>query len=265
MRILILVPYPLPDTQMALRRAQVRPEAFGPGIAFEFRGARAAPDHYVSDHDNLLADIGLFEAGMHADAEGFDAVCVDTVSDAAVGPLRSVLEIPVIGPGRAAILTALTLGRRFGILTMWTEWMPLYAKTIKELGVEAACAGIRAAGLKPDSKNLLSGKEDTVVPPLIDAARALVSQDRAEVLILGSTTMHQAHAAVAAAVPVPVVNPGPLAFKMAETAVMLGLTHSRAAHPRPRSDKRAVFKAMMDAAEAADKIAEPHPAAKDPA
>ena len=257
MRILVLVPYPLPEAQMALRRAQTETPAFGPGVTFEFRGARAAPDHYVSDHDNLLADVGLFEAGMNADAEGFDAVCVDTVSDAAVAPLRSVLDIPVIGPGRTAMLTALTLGRRFGVVTMWAEWIPLYTKTIKDLGIEAACAGVRAAGLKPDSKNLLTGKEDTVIPRLIEAARTLIAEDGADVLMLGSTTMHQAHAALAAAVSVPVINPGPLAFKMAETAVRLRLTHSRVAHPKPRVEKRAMFKAMMDAAAAGDRMEKP--------
>lgn len=188
---------------------------------------------------------------MNAEAEGFDAVCVDTVSDAAVAPLRSVLNIPVIGPGRTAMLTALTLGRRFGIVTMWKEWIPLYTKTIRELACEAACVGIRSIDLKPDSKNLLSGKEDAVIPLLIDAARTLISDHGAQALMLGSTTMHQACDAIAAAVaPVPVINPGPLAFKMAETAVTLSLTHSRAAHPRPRVDKRHLYRVMLDAAAA---------------
>lgn len=251
MRILVLVPFPLPDEQMVLRRAQVRTPAFDGDVSFEFRGARVAPDHYVSDHDNLLADLGLFEAGMNAKEEGFDAVCVDTVSDAAVAPLRSVLDIPVIGPGRTAMLAAMTLGRRFGIVTMWEEWIPLYTKTIRELGCESACAGIRAIGMTPDSKNLLTDKKESVIPRLIEAARALIAVDGAHVLMLGSTTMHQACDAIAEAVaPIPVINPGPLAFKMAETAVRLGLKHSRVAHPRPHVDKRHLYRVMLEAAAA---------------
>jgi Asp/Glu/hydantoin racemase len=249
MRILVLVPFPMAPDQMALRRAQAESTMFGPGVTFEFRSARVAPDHYVSDHDNLLGDVGMFEAGMNAESEGFDAVCIDTVSDAAVGALRSVLDIPVIGPGRVAMLTAMMLGRRFGIITMWKDWIPLYTKTLKDLGLEAACAGVRAIDMKPDSLNLLSGKLDVVAPLLIGVARALIDQDGAQVLMLGSTTMHQSCAAISKAVaPVPVINPGPLAFKMAETAIALSLTHSRAAYPRPHVDKRAVFKTMLDAA-----------------
>jgi Asp/Glu/hydantoin racemase len=247
-KVLVLVPYPLPEPQMALRRAQVDAAGVGPGIAFEFRGAKAAPANYVSAHDTLLADLGMFEAGLDAEAEGFDAVCVDTVSDAGVAALRSVLDIPVIGPGRAAMLHALMWGERFAILTMWRAWTPLYTKILREAGLETRCAAIRDIAVAPDSANLLTGKEDAIIPKLIDAGRAAVDEDGADVLILGSTTMHQAHAALTAALPVPVINPGPLAFKLAEAAIALKLRHSRAAHPRPRVDKRALFRAMMAAA-----------------
>ncbi len=43
---------------------------------------------------------------------GFDAVCIDTMSDSGVAALRSSLSIPVVGPGRASMLTAMMLGHR---------------------------------------------------------------------------------------------------------------------------------------------------------
>ncbi|MCB2106588.1 MAG: hypothetical protein KDE14_02755 [Rhodobacteraceae bacterium] len=251
-KVLVLAPYPLPEPQMALRRAQVDAAKVAAGMTFEFRGAKVAPVNYVSAHDNLLADIGMFEAGMHADDEGFDAVCIDTVSDAGVSALRSVLDIPVVGPGRAAMLHALTWGDRFGILTMWRQWKPLYTKVMRDAGISHACASIRSIDVDPDSQNLLTGKYDEVVAKLIDAGRHAVEDDGADVLMLGSTTMHQAHADVAAALPVPLINPGPLAYKLIEAALALGLRQSRVAHPKPRVDKRAVFAAMMAAAEKSD-------------
>ena len=97
----------------------------------------------------------------------------------------------------------------------------------------------------------------------IEAARALVYNaarlkeagqraiDKgAEVLILGSTTMHQSGEWLAANLPVPVINPGPLSYKMAEAMLSLRHTHSRKGHPPPKVRKDGMIHAMLDAAAA---------------
>jgi allantoin racemase len=160
-------------------------------------------------------------------------VCIDTMSDSGLAAARSVLDIPVIGPGRASMLAALMLGERFSILIMWERWRHLYRKTLAELDLGRRCASIRSIGVQPDNQSLLAGKEDEVFPRLLEAARLCVEQDGAEVILLGSTTMHQAHAYLAARLPVPVINPGPLTYKLAEAALALNLKHSRKAFPKP--------------------------------
>ena len=157
-RVLVLVPFPLAPDQLALREAQQASVALGPDIAFDYRPVRAAPRNYVSHADYALADLSMLDAGMAAQDEGYDAVCIDTMSDSGVAALRSVLDIPVIGPGRASMLMALMLGNRFSVLTMWDEWKPLYTKTIGELGIADRCASIRAVGIKPDNRALMTGK-----------------------------------------------------------------------------------------------------------
>jgi len=89
-----------------------------------------------------------------------------------------------------------------------------------------------------------------VFPKLVEAGLRCVD-DGAEVICLGSTTMHQAHAHLAKNLPVPVINPGPLTYKLAETVLGLGLTHSRVAYPKPHVFKAEMTKAMMDGAAAA--------------
>ena len=42
----------------------------------------------------------MFEAGLDAASEGYDAICIDTMSDSGANALRSMLDIPVITPGR---------------------------------------------------------------------------------------------------------------------------------------------------------------------
>jgi allantoin racemase len=92
-----------------------------------------------------------------------------------------------------------------------------------------------------------SGKEEDVFPMLVEAGMRCV-EDGADVICLGSTTMHQSHAHLTENLPVPVINPGPLTYKLAEALLGMGLTHSRTAYPRPNTEKLAVVQAMLAAA-----------------
>jgi Asp/Glu/hydantoin racemase len=157
----------------------------------------------------------------------------------------------VFGPGKASMLMALTLGDRFSIMAMASRWNPLYKKALDELGLHHKCASVRAIEVPPDNQALLSGKEEEVFPLLEAAGRKAIEEDGAEVLILGSTTMHQSHAYLSARLPVPVINPGPLSYKLAEAALALGLTHSRVGYPRPMHPRLDMLHAMFDAAEPA--------------
>jgi Asp/Glu/hydantoin racemase len=234
---------------LALRQDQLRGIDLSPELQFEFRPVRAGPANYSSHHDFVLADAANFDAGCRAQQEGFAAVCIDTMSDSGVAALRSVLDIPVFGPGKVSMLTALTLGERFSILTMASRWKPLYKKALDELGLHHKCASVRSIEVPPDNQALLSGKEEDVFPLLEEAARRAVEEDGADVLILGSTTMHQSHAWLSRRLDVPIVNPGPLSYKMAEAALGLGLSHSRRAYPRPMHPRLDMLQAMLEAAQ----------------
>lgn len=250
-KILTIVPFAMSPDNLLLRQQQLQGLQFGPDLQFEYRSVKAGPVNYSSHHDFVLADASIFEAGCRAQQEGFAAVCIDTMSDSGVAALRSVLDIPVFGPGKVSMLTALMLGDRFSILTMASRWKPLYKKALDELGMHHKCASVRAIEVSPDNQALLSGKEEEVFPLLEAAAMKAIEIDGADVIILGSTTMHQAHAHLQARLPVPVINPGPLSYKIAESMLALGHTHSRTAYPRPMHPRLDMLTAMMDAARAA--------------
>ena len=118
-KVLVIVPFALDESGMANREAQMNDVRLGPDISFDYRGVKAGPALLDSYHDAALAEVALFEAGRTAQEDGYDAVCIDTMSDSGVNALRSVLDIPVIGPGRCSYLTALMLGDRFSVLTQW--------------------------------------------------------------------------------------------------------------------------------------------------
>ena len=62
--------------------------------------------------------------------------------------------------------------------------------------------------------------------------------------------MHQAHAYLQQRLPVPIINPGPLSYQIAQSMLALGLSHSRIAYPRPMHPRLDMLEAMMVAAQA---------------
>ncbi|NHC62311.1 aspartate/glutamate racemase family protein [Paenalcaligenes suwonensis] len=247
-RILVINPFPLDEEGVARRAAQGQHVELDPSTELVYRPVRVGSTSFMSHHDWLLADIGIYEAAVDAEKEGFDAVVIDTMSDSGMAALRSVLSIPVIGPGKASMLYALTLGNSFSVLAQWKPALPRYKKVIREYGLERQCASVRSFDIEPDFVNLTEGKEDTVFPRMLETAMRCVEEDGAEVICLGSTTMHLAAKYLAEHLPVPLINPGPFSYKLAETLLSLKLTHSRHAYPSPQVRKDELVHALVDAA-----------------
>jgi allantoin racemase len=233
-RIKVIVPIPMDDAGVANRAAQLSPDVIAPGFRPEFVAVKWGAALGDSYHDMMLMDWTVFQAGIDAEAEGYSAVVIDTVSDSGLRALRSRLSIPVVGPGECAFHAAMMLGKKFCVLTMWDEWFPLYEKTLTEYGFWPRCSGLRSIKTRPDLAELLDGKEDVVFAKLKAEAEAAMTEDGADVIVLGSTTMHQSAHWLAQNLPIPVINPGLIAYKQAELLVQLGLSHSKKAFPAPQ-------------------------------
>jgi allantoin racemase len=232
-RIKVIFPVPMNEHTRDLIASQVPKEFIRPGFDVQFVGSKRLATLANSYYDMYIMDTIVIEAGVAAEQEGCSAVCINTVSDSGLAALRSRLRIPVIGPGQASFHLACMLGHKFSILTMWQPWVPLYRKTLKEYGLEHKCASIRHIDTRPDVRELLQGKEEIVFARLEAEARAAIEQDGADVIILGSTTMHQSHRYLVEHLPVPVINPGLVAYKLCEMLLELDLTHSKVAYPDP--------------------------------
>ena len=248
-KVAVLVPFAFDDEGLANRRAQLDAVTLSPDITFDFVPVKAGPDLYDSYHDYALAEIAMFEVGVRCAAEGYDAICIDTMSDSGANSLRSVLDIPIISPARTAFGFMLMLGNQFGVLTQWDPWKKLYTKAAAEMNLQNHLVGVESINTPPDVKNLLGGKEEVVFPKLRDAGLRLVERG-AEAIVLGSTTMHQSAAYLNENLPVPVINPGPLTYKIAETMLSVRLAHSHVGFPKPHVPKLGMLEAMQDGAAA---------------
>jgi allantoin racemase len=234
-RIKMIVPVPVPKSALSTFSAQIPAELIRPDIEVDFVGTRNGAYILDSFYEATLADAFCLDIGARAASEGYAAVCINSMSDSGVSALRSRLSIPVVGPGQASFLLAAALGKRFSVITMWQRWEWIYEKLARETGLQQALVSIRNIDTRPDTQELLTGKEDFVFEKLEHACRTAIDHDGADTLILGSTTMHQSHSYLRDRLEVPILNPGIVAFKLCETLLDLGLSHSRKAYPPPQT------------------------------
>ncbi|MGD9710933.1 MAG: aspartate/glutamate racemase family protein [Thermomicrobiales bacterium] len=240
-RIKMIVPVPVPEAALEAFASQIPRHLQRPGVSVEFACAKRGGRTLDSIYEGAIADAFCLAAGETAQDEGFAAICINSMSDSGVAALRSRLSIPVVGTAQATYQLACQLGRRFSILSMWDRWRWLYEKVLSEQGLMHRLASIRSIGVRPDTAELLAGKEESVFPLLLEAARQAVKEDGADVLILGSTTMHQSHSFLAERLDVPVLNPGLVGFKTCEMLLDLGLTHSKRSYQSPEHVADGIF------------------------
>lgn len=243
-RIRIIIPVPLPPQAVENFSAQLSPDLISPGFEVEFVATRAGGKLGGDQMEALLFDAFVYDAGVSAEADGCAAVCVNSLSDSGVSALRSRLNIPVIGSGQPAFLTACMLGKRFSVVSMWNRWDHFYEKIISENGLWHRVASIRSIGVRPDTAELLAGKENFVFARLEQECLKAIEEDGADVIVIGSTTMHQSHRYLAERLPVPVVNPGVVSYKTCEMMVMAGLAQSKKTYLQPEMPNDDIFKAV---------------------
>ena len=254
-RAAVIVPYPFDEEGLGYRSAEMAQVELSPDITFDYKPLRAGVKHFLGRHDEMLIEFAIWEAGIAAAEEGYDAITVNTLSDSGVAELRAVLDIPVVSNGKASFLYALTLGTRFSVIVQTDPDYPqytdaglaFYKNLMKKFEVSQFCTSIELFEAKSNMRELFTGREDEVFPKMKVACENGLAKG-ADVIILGSTTLSQAAPYLSENLPVPVVNPGPLALKMVEIVLGLGHSHSSIAHPKPAVIRTKMISAMLDAA-----------------
>jgi allantoin racemase len=251
MRIKQIIPFPISGADLEGRMAHIPRHYLNDHTIVDTIPVRnsfsmSAPAMGTSFYEWALLEMYVLEAGVTASEEGYDAVVVDSTTDSAVRALRSRLSIPVIGCGVASYSMALALGPRFSIITYTDEHRFLSDESLRSYGLERMCASIRAIGQLP----VIEGASAEVIEDerlrFVAAGRAAV-EDGADSIILGSTVMHKAAATLAAELPVPVLDPGPLGIALAELIVAFDLRHAETSYPSPQLIQDAILHALPSA------------------
>jgi allantoin racemase len=187
------------------------------------------------DHALVIPDI--LNKTLAAERDGVDAVIVDCMGDPGVAAARELVSIPVIGPAEASMHLAAVLGHRFSVLTVLDSRTSMMEEQVARYGLSGKLASVRAFNIP-----VLELEKDpaTTLKTLINISERCVREDGAHVIVPGCTGLAgmapYIHAGlVEHGCDVPVLDPPPVAMKLAETLISLGLSHSKRTYATPKT------------------------------
>ncbi|PAU89322.1 racemase [Pseudomonas sp. WN033] len=127
--------------------------------------------------------------GINAEAQGYDAYAISTLPEPALREIRSLLNIPVVGYGESAMLTACMLGRRFGVLVFIDELAELVSDNAARHGLGGRLAAVRHVGFRFADVLAAFSDPEPLIEQFRSAARALITAG-AEVIIPGEAPLN---------------------------------------------------------------------------
>ena len=157
-------------------------------------------------------------AAAQKDAAGYVIACF---GDPGLHALRDQTSLPVIGIQEAAVMTALTLGQRFGVIAILPRSIPRHLRSFGAMGVLDRLAVDRALGL--GVADLADPKKS--LDATISTGERLRDDDGANVLIMGCAGMARYRAPLEQATGLPVVEPTQAGANMALGQIQLILSH----------------------------------------
>jgi allantoin racemase len=119
-----------------------------------------------------------------AEKKGYEAVVIDCWCDPGLEAAREKVDIPVIGPGQASMLTAMALGGRFSVLGVTKNVVSHYWHNIHAYGLGDRVASVRIVDVPVLE---LHKHRKKVLRHLVEESVKAIEEDGAGVLIIGCT------------------------------------------------------------------------------
>jgi allantoin racemase len=165
--------------------------------------------------DSVVQPLCRMIAARDNDASAFVIACY---SDPGLYAAREATQKPVLGIAECGILTALTLGHRFGVISILKKSIPRHRRYVAQMELSTRLAGDRAI----DIGVVELSDERRTLARMIEVGTELRDKDGADVLIMGCAGMARYRARLQHAVGIPVVEPTQAAVGMALSRVRLG-------------------------------------------
>lgn len=175
--------------------------------------------------DEIVSSMGVLET-VQREKDQYDGFIVACFSNHfSIYAARQLTDKPVVGIFEPPMLLAKQLGAKFSIVTPSPRWKPLLEEGLETVRMKSDCASIRVIGLDVEELEHLS--EDELEQHLFETSRQAISQDGAEVIVLGCCGLAGMDKRLHARLGVPVLDPVACAVKVLEDLVDLKQRTSR--------------------------------------
>jgi allantoin racemase len=174
--------------------------------------------------DEALAVPGMLAEIRKGEAQGVDAYVIACFDDPGLHAAREIAKGPVLGICQAAVQVAMTISRRFSIITTLPRSVPIIEDLVSDYGADRHCRKVRAINLP-----VLGLEEDPEEAErlLINEIEIAKREDRAEAIILGCAGMTSLCDRLRDVTGVPVIDGVAAAVKLAEALVGAGYATSK--------------------------------------
>jgi Asp/Glu/hydantoin racemase len=143
--------------------------------------------------------------------DGASAFVIACFSDPGLHAVREAVDKPVLGISECGVLTALTIGQRFGVIAILDASIPRHLRTYGAMGVMQRFAGELAIGLNVTEL----AQFDRTLERMIDTGKRLRDEKHADVIVMGCAGMAAFRAPLQDALGIAVVEPSQAAVAMA--------------------------------------------------
>jgi allantoin racemase len=215
MRILVINPNSTEAVTRGIDEA-VEPLRIAGGPAIDCVTLKEGPPGIETQQhvDGVVAPLLQLLSRKEAEYAAFVIACY---SDPGLHALREATQKPVLGISECGILTALTLGHRFGVIAILKQSIPRHLRYVGALGVTERLAG----ELPVDIPVVELSDEKKTFGRMVEVGKALRQQHGADVVVMGCAGMARYRKPLQDAIGIPVVEPTQAAVSMAIGRVRL--------------------------------------------
>jgi allantoin racemase len=165
--------------------------------------------------DGVVAPLIQLVKEKEAGSAAFVIACY---SDPGLHSIREATKKPVLGISECGILTALTLGQKFGVIAILQQSIPRHLRYMGALGVMDRLAGELPVNLPVVEMS----DEKKTFGRMVEVGKALREAHGADVIVMGCAGMARYRKPLQEALGIPVVEPTQAAVAMAIGRVRLG-------------------------------------------
>lgn len=149
------------------------------GFSYEVVGI-SPPDRHFHPITEFRIAGQVIRNALEAGRQGYEAFIVGHFQEPGLNECKGTVDIPMVGLGEAAMLYALTLGRKIGLITINPIFIPWHEDQITRYGLGQRVVGVRA--MNTDVDDYMRAFED---PQAYDGVREQFREQAEPLLEMG--------------------------------------------------------------------------------